>query len=263
MIINIEEKFVQVRGGELYVRLWQTNGAKGLPIVLLHDSLGCVALWRDFPEMLALILNRPVIAYDRLGFGRSSQRLDEPSWTFIADEASDFLPEVMKDFGFEKYVLFGHSVGGGMSLTAAAESNPAVAAVIAESSQAFVEERTRDGIRAAKANFADPAQLARLEKWHGPRAKWVLDAWTEVWLHDNYTDWSIDSWSSTVTCPVLVIHGELDEFGSYAFPERIAQTVKGPIQLELMAQCGHVPHREKQAEVLGLVERFLSKHNIP
>ncbi|WP_208456886.1 alpha/beta fold hydrolase [Lysobacter solisilvae (ex Woo and Kim 2020)] len=87
----------------------------------------------------------------------------------------------------------------------------------------------------------------------------MLEAWTEVWLDPRFAGWSLDAWLSQVRCPVLAIHGDGDDYGSVAFPERIAHGVSVPAQLAVMKQCGHVPHRERPDEVLGLVADFIAR----
>lgn len=260
MAMEISDSVVAVPSGDLFVRQWQGGQTQKLPIILLHDSLGCVELWKDFPAALAAKTSRTVIAYDRLGFGQSSQRTQPPSQNFINEEAQIYFPAIARTLGLDGYVLFGHSVGGGMALTIAAQPYEGCKAVITVSAQAFVEEKTLAGIRAAKQGFEDEAQFSRLQKWHGARARWVLDAWTEVWLAPEFRDWSLDTGLDKIRCPVLAIHGDADEYGSEEFPRRIAQGVRGLSQMKIMASCGHVPHREKENEVLELVDAFMQEH---
>lgn len=252
---GIEERFVEVPGGEVFVRTWRVGAGTGAPVLLLHDSLGSVALWRDFPEALARSLGRPVIAYDRLGFGRSGARDGLPSADFIAEEAERYFPAIVRALGITGFSLFGHSVGGAMALAIAART-PACQWVVSESAQAFVESRTLDGIRAAKAQFERPGQIERLVRWHGDKAQWVLDAWTRVWLSPAFASWSLEPDAGKVRCPVLAIHGDQDEYGSVEFPKRIVGSVAGVSQLAILPGCGHVPHREQRERVLELVSAF-------
>ena len=130
--------------------------------------------------------------------------------------------------------------------------------MVSESAQAFVEPRTRDGIRDAKAAFASDAQMARLQRWHGDKARWVLEAWTEVWLDASFDDWSLRDCLPRVHCPVLAIHGDGDEYGSLSFPCTIADGVAGPSRMVALQGCGHVPHREQEAVVFEIVTEFLA-----
>ena len=119
--VEIEDFHASTAGGKVFVRHWHAFdcGAR-TPLILLHDSLGCVELWRDFPQQLAQRLQRPVLAYDRLGFGRSSRRTTIPGPDFIDEEAARDFPALRAALGIDRYVLFGHSVGGGMALAIAA-----------------------------------------------------------------------------------------------------------------------------------------------
>lgn len=244
-----------------YVRQWSVPGPGGCPIVLLHDSLGSVEQWRDFPGLLAAETNRCVFAYDRLGFGKSSPRVGLPSPGFVFEEADAVFLALMEALRIESFIPFGHSVGGGMALAVAAAFGERCEAVVSESAQAFVEPLTLAGIRAAQAHFARPEQFARIERWHGDKTQWVLDAWVKVWLSPDFASWSLDPILGGITCPVLAIHGEQDEYGSLAFPRRIASGVAGPAEQAILS-AGHVPHRERTAKVLRLVSQFLRRHAV-
>jgi pimeloyl-ACP methyl ester carboxylesterase len=254
---EVSASLLEVPGGTVFVRRWSRDQGSGSPIVLLHDSLGSVDQWRDFPEALAGATGREVIAYDRLGFGKSTRRWEQPSVHFVSEEALTFFPALRRALGIQRLVLFGHSVGGAMALVIAASQREACEAVITEAAQAFVEPCTLSAMRAAKAQFGDPEQLARIARWHGDKARWVLDAWTEVWLSPEFSSWSLDQHLGKVRCPVLAIHGDSDEYGSVEFPRRITRGVAGPSQLAILEHCGHVPHRARREEVLQLTSAFL------
>lgn len=255
--VQVTDSFVEHPQGRLFVRTWE-GAAGAAPILLLHDSLGCVELWRDFPAALAQAMGRRVIAYDRLGFGRSDPRFGALEPAFIEEEARTVLPLLQRALGFRRFVAFGHSVGGGMAVHCAALHPDDCVALVTESAQAFVEERTRAGIRDARAGFQDPAQFARLARYHGDKARWVLDAWTETWLSPAFAAWSLDGVLPRVRCPLLALHGEHDEFGSLRHPETIARGATGAARVEIIAGAFHVPHREQGGLVLRHVGDFLS-----
>lgn len=263
---KIAEKMISTPMGEIYAKTWiaETSATSKLPIVLLHDSLGCVEMWRDFPAQLSERTGRTVLAYDRLGFGRSSKRDSRPSIRFVSEESETSLPTILdflrQNSGHEKASLFGHSVGGSMATVAAAKLSSRVESVVTESAQAFVEERTREGIRKAKGDFADPKVLAKLGRYHGDKAKWVLDAWTEVWLSPEFTNWNLAAEIATAkpSCPFLAIHGDQDEYGSTEFPKTIAALTTGPSHVEILKGYGHVPHRENPERILELATKFLA-----
>ncbi|KAB0612360.1 alpha/beta fold hydrolase [Castellaniella defragrans] len=240
-----------------------TAGSAPPPIVLLHDSLGCVDLWRDFPAALAQATRRTVVAYDRPGFGRSDPRADLPSPDFVAEEAADVFPAVCERLGISAFVAMGHSVGGCMAIPCAALHAERCEALVTLAAQVYAEDRTRAGIRAASASFRDPAQLERLAKYHGDKASWVLAAWVETWLSPDFDAWSLTGVLPRVRCPVLAIHGDQDEYGSTIHPELIRRHSGGPARIELMPGVGHFPHRERMDEVLRLVAAFLSGPRSP
>jgi pimeloyl-ACP methyl ester carboxylesterase len=241
----------------LFVRKWAPAQAQGSPIILFHDSLGCVELWRGFPAALAVRTGRAVVAYDRLGFGRSAARTDKLRPGFIAEEAETFFPVLLEQLAIERFVACGHSVGGGMAAHCAATFVASCAALITESAQAFVEDRTLQGIREAQALFADPAQVERLGKYHRDKARWVLDAWIDTWLSPDFAAWSLDAVLPQVRCPVLAIHGADDEYGSVRHPARIGKLAGGPTRVAVMPDTHHVPHREREQAVLDLIAEFL------
>jgi len=254
---DIEEYGIEVPGGTVFVRKWTPGTpSSDTPLVLLHDSLGSVDLWREFPKALAEGLSRPVIAYDRLGFGRSDPRIQLPGFGFIEEEATLYFPALKKGLSLGSYVLFGHSVGGGMALNIAAR-DPDCMAVITESCQALVEDLTIAGIRDAQRQFEQPGQMERLKKWHGSKAAWVLRAWTEIWLSPEFSNWSLGDCIGKVVCPLLAIHGERDEFGSLAAPEYVASRSGGFSEMFILPGCGHVPHAEQPAQVIDAVKAFL------
>lgn len=259
---SITEKqfYVDQPGGKLYVKQWlpaDTENSELAPILLFHDSLGCVDLWRDFPKTLAGATRRMVIAYDRLGFGKSDPHSGILATDFVFTEATVGFAAVCRHFGLSDVVCFGHSVGGGMSVACAAAFPEICSGVIAESAQAFVEDKTLEGIRTAKEGFRDINQLQRLAKYHGDKAEWVLHAWTETWLAENFRNFSLVDVLPKVKCPVLAIHGDQDEYGSILHPQMISQRCSGPASIKIITNCGHVPHKEKQAEVIKMVTQFL------
>ena len=256
--ITTAETFVQGPRGRLFVRNWSpATPATKAPIVMFHDSLGSVDLWRNFPAALAVATGRQVIAYDRLGFGRSDVNGESLRRDFVATEAETGFAPLRQHLGIGRFVLFGHSVGGGMAANVAAKNGADCVAVVTEAAQTFVEDKTLAGIRDARELFRDPAQVDRLKRYHGEKTQWVLDAWINTWLKPEFGDWSLEPVLPQVKCPLLVIHGAEDEYGSPRHPQDFATFAGGRTQVELMPDTRHVPHREKEAVVVGMVTTFL------
>ncbi|MDQ2102453.1 alpha/beta fold hydrolase [Azospirillum isscasi] len=250
---------IRTAAGGLFAKSWTPESADGdsaPPILLFHDSLGSVDLWRSFPQRLAAGTHRRVIAYDRFGFGRSDPHPGRIGLDFVAAEARDTIAALCEQAGVTDFVACGHSVGGGMAVEVAARFPERCKALVTIAAQAFVEEKTLAGIRAAKQDFQDPANAARLARYHGAKAQWVLDAWTETWLSPGFADWTLDHALAAVRCPVLALHGDRDEYGSNGHPERIAA---GRGSARILPDTGHVPHREKETLVVDAIRDFLAE----
>lgn len=256
--VESQDVFVPTGSGQLFARRWtpDTPGANDVPVVLMHDSLGCVELWRDFPERLAAATGRAVIAYDRLGFGRSDPNAATLAPDFVVREPNEGFRAIRETLGIDRYAVFGHSVGGGMAIASAAAHGSACQALITESAQVYAEERTLGGIRQARISFAQPGQLDRLKKYHGEKAAWVLGAWIDTWLSPDFADWNLDAELARVTSPALALHGDNDEYGSTEHARRISR-LAGARQV-IFTQCGHVPHREIPEQVLETVSGWLA-----
>lgn len=261
MAVTASDHWITTEPGRLFARVWtpwDLRRESDATILVFHDSLGCVELWRDFPEQVALATGRRVVAYDRLGFGRSDAYPGALPLTFIDDEAVAAVPRLCDALELERIIPLGHSTGGSMAIATAARLSERCAAVLTESAMSFVEDRTHTGVRAAKAYFQQPEQLARLARYHGEKARWVLDAWIETWLSPAFVDWCLDDDLRRVHCPTLVLHGDRDEYASVQQPQRITRLTQGLSRAVILGHCGHVPHREQPTRVLSEITRFLA-----
>lgn len=259
--VTTETAWIETPFGSLFARRWfpAVSRPYAPTIVLFHDSLGSVELWRDFPEQLCERTGLAVVAYDRLGFGQSAPCPGALPLNFIADEADRFFPLLREALGIGAFIAFGHSVGGAMASVCAARYGDDCRALITESAQAFVEDRTLEGVRLAKAQFREAGQLDRLVRYHGNKAQWVLQAWTETWLSPAYADWTLENIVGALHCPLLALHGELDEYGSVLHPQRIAALAGDQGEAVILGGRYHVPHREAPNLVLDEVMSFLCR----
>ena len=265
MSVTASDHWIITERGTLFAKKWTPLDRGRDPscdpdptILLFHDSLGCVDLWRDFPQQIAVATRLSVVAYDRLGFGRSDAHHGPLPLTFIPDEAVTVVPRLREALGLDEMIPFGHSVGGAMAIATAARLPEKCTAVITESAQSFVEERTRSGIRAVQAEFERPGQLERLVRYHSVKARWVLDTWINMWLAPDFTDWCLDDELRAVRCRALALHGDQDEYGSLQHPQRIVRLTPDSSCAVILDGCGHVPHREQPTRVLEEVTGFLA-----
>lgn len=261
--LKTQEQYIQYQNAaeqsqQIFVKQWIPEQPTSIiPIILFHDSLGCVTLWRDFPAQLAEATGRHVIAYDRWGFGKSSERYSKIDHPFIPLEAKQGFNAVIQALNLDQYILIGHSVGGGMAVCAAEQNPDACLAVVTIGAQAVNEKQTTEGVHAAKESFKDPVQLERLAKYHGTRAKWVLESWTETWLSEAYQGWTLEPNLKQLRCSLLAIHGELDEFGSVKQPQLMVDITSTASVCHIIAGAGHVPHKENPEAVLTVIQDFL------
>lgn len=224
----------------------------GPPIVLLHEGLGSVALWKDFLPAVAAATGLRVVAYSRFGHGWSDPPARRRTPAFMDDEALEYLPALRERLAIEAPVLVGHSGGATMALIHA--TGHTVAGVVAIAPHVLVEELTLAGIRATLAEFEAGELRARLARHHRD-PELCFRGWSDVWLHPEFRAWTIQPLLPEVTCDVLVVQGERDPYGSMAHLEAIERLAAGRVR-SLRLPCGHAPHLERPEETLEAVRAF-------
>lgn len=232
-------------------------------IVFLHDSLGCVALWRDFPQKMAEASGADAFIYDRLGYGRSAQfPSSDPRQVNYMETEADLLLTLLDKYNITNPILFGHSDGGTIALLAAAKYPDKIKAVITEGAHVFVEEETLEGILQTREQYHTTNLKERLEKYHGTKTPALFNAWTETWLSPAYRNWNIEHFLPQITCPVLIIQGEEDEFGTQAQVQSIVNQVSGPADRYMVVNAGHSPHKQNELWMINQCCSFLEKHKL-
>jgi pimeloyl-ACP methyl ester carboxylesterase len=228
-------------------------------LVFLHDSLGSIDTWRDFPAALAKRTGLRAVIYDRQGYGRSAPFAGEPRTSdYLAREAR-VLFALLDELEIGKAILFGHSDGGSIALIAASERPERIAGVVTEGAHVFVEEETLDGIRAAKAAFETTDLARRLARYHGDKVPAIASAWIDTWLSPAYRSWNIESYLPGARCPALIIQGERDEYGTLAQVDAITRRFGGPARSLVIPDIGHTPHREARDAVLDEAADFVGR----
>ena len=224
-------------------------------LVLLHEGLGSVSLWRDLPQQLAQRTGCTVVAYSRYGYGRSDVLDSAREPGYMHDEAEVVLPALLAQLGIERPILFGHSDGASIALIFAGTHQTEVRALVLEAPHVFVEDVSVASIAAAKSAFATtdlPAKLAR----HHADAAVTFAGWNDIWLDPRFRDWNIEAYASGVSCPVLLIQGEADEYGSTEQIEAIVARTGGA-EVLMVPGAAHSPHRDAPELVLDRVAAFV------
>jgi pimeloyl-ACP methyl ester carboxylesterase len=262
MGVSREAVRIGVSGHLIYVERIEPDathgGTDGTTLVFLHEGLGSVGQWRDFPSRLSERTGLPALVYDRWGYGKSDPfTLPRPA-SYLHDEARFSLPAVLDECGIGRAILVGHSDGGSIALIFASTRPERVRAVITEAAHVFVESVTLEGIRGAVKVYALTDLGKRLARYHGDKTDLVFHGWADTWLSPEFRDWNIEEVLPGVRCPVLVIQGIDDPYGTPAQVRAIERQVSGSAR-SLLVRCGHIPHAEAQAEVLEGMARFIGE----
>jgi pimeloyl-ACP methyl ester carboxylesterase len=234
------------------------EGDAGKPVlVFLHEGLGSIRQWRDFPQKAAQATGCPALVYDRYGYGQSDV-LREPRRTvrFMHDEALVSLPELLASLKIENPILVGHSDGASIALIHAGAGFP-VRKVVAMAPHVFIEPVCLSSIRKAAETFETTDLPQKLSRYHRDARK-TFYGWADVWLDPEFAGWDIrDEYLPHIACPVLAIQGHDDEYGTMAQLDEIARRVKGACQLLKLEDCGHSPFRDQPEKVLQSIAAFV------
>jgi len=227
-------------------------------LVFLHEGLGCIEIWRDFPETLCTFTGCSGLVYDRKGYG-SSENIEE-SWPvdYLQKESLIYLPELLKECNIDDAILIGHSDGGTIALIAAAYSN-IVRGIITEAAHIFVEQITIDGIRRAVKAFETTSLKEKFARYHKENTETIFFRWANRWLSPEFQNWNIQDILPKITCPALILQGNDDEYGTAAQVIGIADRVSGPVDVKLIPGCGHIPHFQAKDTVLSEMTRFIEE----
>lgn len=233
---------------------WIEGGEPAL--VFLHEGLGSIRQWRDFPARLAQATGRRALVYNRYGYGDSEVLQEERVGVdFMHREALQSLPDLLEKLSVKNPVLVGHSDGASIALIYAGAGHPA-RGVAAMAPHVFVEDLSIRSIEEAKRQFETTDLPERLGRYHrDPRRTFRL--WNDVWLDPQFRRWNIEEYLAGIRCPVMAIQGEDDEYGTMAQLDAIRNRVAGPCELVKLARCGHSPHRDQPDRSLAALERFV------
>lgn len=253
----ISADYVEAGGARLEYRRIPATQAGLPPIVLLHEGLGSIAMWRGFPERVAQVTGAETIVYSRRGYGRSDRLAGPRTVDYMHVEGQTVLPELLQALGLARPILIGHSDGGSIALIHAG-SGHAVSGLILMAPHVFVEDITVESIAAAKETYRSTDLPQRLGRYHAD-ADHAFWGWNDIWLLPAFRDWNIEAFVPKVAAPILVIQGADDEYGSPAQLEAIAREATAPCETVLLPQCRHSPHRDQSQRTLELVERFVNQ----
>ena len=252
-------KFCTVQGHRLeYVRLPSSHPRENGPaIVFLHEGLGSVSMWRDFPQQVADATGCEAVVYSRYGYGRSDPLREKRRPDFMHDEALKALPEFLDRLGLKRPVLFGHSDGGSIALIHAGGSARPLTAVMVMAPHVMVEDISVRSIEQAREVYRSTDLRQRLAKYHEDPDS-AFRGWNDIWLDPAFRDWNIEEYLPRTDCPVLAIQGEDDEYGTMEQIERIGRQARD-VELVKLADCRHSPHKDQPRAVIDAVAEFIGR----
>jgi pimeloyl-ACP methyl ester carboxylesterase len=251
-------KHILVDGLRLEYRDYPES-VRGRPcVLLLHEGLGSVAMWRDFPARLATATGCRVVVWSRAGYGGSQACAAPRTTRYMHREGEEALPALLAALAIERPLLVGHSDGGSIALIFAGAHPEVPLAVAVLAPHEFVEDKTLAGISAARSAWASTDLPHKLARYHHAQTARVFADWSDCWLSPAFRDWNIEPYLAKIRCPVLAIQGEDDEYATMRQIDAIAEQVPGT-QLLKLANCGHSPHRDQEAAVLAALGAFIDR----
>jgi pimeloyl-ACP methyl ester carboxylesterase len=261
---EIDREGRRVRLEYAWVGDTRAQGDRAPLMVFLHEGLGSVAMWKDFPARLCQALGWRGLVYSRPGYGASTPRPSSQAWTpdFMHRQALEVLPAFLAAVGVDVAVdppwLFGHSDGGSIALLHAAHFSTQVSGLVVVAPHIFVEALSLRSIAQAREAYQKTDLRQRLARYHDDpdSAFW---GWNDVWLHPDFQSWNIEGELASIRAPLLAVQGLDDEYGTLAQIHGIARLVAHTELLE-MPDCGHSPHKDQPDRLIQGVQAFVERH---
>jgi pimeloyl-ACP methyl ester carboxylesterase len=229
----------------------------GPTLIFLHEGLGSVALWRDFPQRVADATAHPALVYSRAGYGRSTARVAARTPRYMHEEALVILPSLLDALGIVDAILIGHSDGASIALIHAGARVRPVRALVAMAPHVFVEDLSIASIAQARDDYQSTDLRTKLGRYHVDVDS-AFRGWNDIWLSPAFRDWNIERYLPGIDCPLLLIQGRDDEYGTLAQLDAIERQVSGRVERVELADCGHSPHRDQPSATLAAITDFVS-----
>lgn len=247
-----------VIAGKRLETLWIGRERSDQPvIVMLHEGLGSIALWKDFPDQLAARTGCAVLVYSRYGHGNSDKLMEKRPVNFMHHEGEVVLPELLDKLAVDRPILLGHSDGASISIIFAGRYPERPGALVLEAPHVFVEDLSVASITQAKVNYQTTDLRQRLSRYHA-HVDATFWGWNDIWLDRAFRAWNIEQYLSAIRCPVLCIQGEEDEYGTRAQVDAIAAQAP-QTEIVMLPDGKHSPHRDQAEEALDRIAEFVGK----
>ena len=253
------EGFIEIGASRLEYRMVGPHPDEAASFVLLHEGLGSVGLWGDFPNRLAAATGLGVFAYSRAGYGRSSASVMPRRISFMHEEARDVLPLVLDAIGLRRGVLLGHSDGASIAtIYAGSVADHRIGGLVLLAPHFFTEAFGVAEIARMRALYATGDLRAKLARWHQDPDN-AFYSWSGPWLDPEFRKWDITEELSHIGVPMLVIQGEDDQYGTLDQVETAKQACQCPLETVILPGVRHIPHREAAEETLRAIVDFTAR----
>ena len=253
------KNLVTIADGRIEYSFYEVKRPTAPTIVMLHEGLGALSLWRDLPRKLSNLINCSVFVYSRHGYGQSDFINSKFNAKYMHKEALNILPKILNHFDISNPILYGHSDGASIALIHASSADTGIMGLILEAPHVFVEEISLNGLKDAKKAFEQGGLKAGLAKHHR-EPEMIFRCWNDIWLSSEFLTWDIVSRLSNIQCPALLIQGEMDAYGTLSQLDTIEKNISGSCEKKILPNIGHSPHRENPELVLRSIQQFISKN---
>lgn len=243
---------------------------KAPTLVFLHEGLGCVAMWKDFPERVVAATGYGALVYSRAGYGKSDPCKLPRAVRFMHDEALITLPQVLDAFAIREAILVGHSDGGSIALihaggsqeldrndTKNGDAGTRVNGLVLLAPHVFVEEPGLESIRRIAEDYRNGSLRPRLQRYHEENVEVAFWGWNDVWLNPEFRSWNIEEYLPRIRVPILLIQGRDDQYGTLGQLDAIESGVAEPLQKVILQDCGHSPHLDQPEQTLATIAAFV------
>jgi pimeloyl-ACP methyl ester carboxylesterase len=254
------KKQIPVMGKQLEV-VWHGPLPEDAPtLIFLHEGLGCIDMWQDFPEKLAAATGLGALVYSRAGYGASDPCSLPRPLEYMTEEGLGVLPELIADTGIRDCVLIGNSDGGSIALIYAGGTAAApLRGVITLAAHVFCEDISVRSIQQAKKDYEAGWLRAKLKKYHGDNTDTAFWGWNDAWLHPDFMKWNIEKFLPGVRVPLLVTQGESDKYGTKHQVDAIVRGVSGEVETLMIPECNHWPHLEYPERMQQVMSKFIER----
>lgn len=255
-----ERQDIAINGKRLEA-MWHGPQPSDAPtLIFLHEGLGCIEMWQDFPEKLAAATGFGALVYSRAGYGFSDPCPLPRPLDYMTEEGLSVLPELMAATGVRDCVLIGNSDGGSIALIYAGGTKAApLRGMITLAAHVFCEDISVESIRQAKIDYEAGWLREKLKKYHGDNTDTAFWGWNKAWLHPDFMKWNIEKFLPGVRVPLLVTQGESDKYGTTQQVDAIARGVSGEVESLMIPDCNHWPHLEHPRLMLRVMSKFIER----